>query len=92
MEKNSSNDSVTTLVASTSLRQNMAFIGAGTNKKISASAPSTYRSKFAEHHFDAQLIDFSDGKDQPDNYEEFIDRRLELIATRINEFLGVEAG
>ncbi|MDC4232797.1 DUF1524 domain-containing protein [Actinomyces sp. B33] len=71
---------------------NMAFIGAGTNKKISASAPSAYRSKFAEHHFDAQLIDFSDGKDQPDNYEEFIDRRLELIATRINEFLGVEAG
>lgn len=71
---------------------NMAFIGAGTNKKISASAPSVYRAKSAEHHFDAQLIDFSDGKDQPDNYEEFIDRRLELIATRINEFLGVEAG
>ena len=70
---------------------NMAFIGAGTNKKISASAPSEYRDQFSPHHFDAQLIDFSDGKDQPDNYEAFIDRRLELIAERINTYLGVEA-
>ena len=69
----------------------MAFIGAGTNKKISASAPSEYRDQFSPHHFDAQLIDFSDGKDQPDNYEAFIDRRLELIAERINTYLGVEA-
>ena len=55
---------------------NMAFIGAGTNKKISASAPSECRDQFSPHHFDAQLIDFSDGKDQPDNYEAFTDRRL----------------
>lgn len=69
---------------------NMAFIGAATNKKISASAPSVYRTDFAEHHFDAQLIDFSGGKDLPENYEDFIDKRLDLMARRINGFLSLD--
>lgn len=69
---------------------NMAFIGSKTNKEISASAPSEYYGRFPKQHFDAQLINFSDGKDQPSNYEEFIDQRLEHIATRINKFLGLE--
>lgn len=71
---------------------NLAFIGGRTNRHISDKAPSDYRENYDSRQLATQLIDFYDGRDRPENYEQFIDYRLELMARKLNEFLGVEPG
>ena len=68
---------------------NMAFIGGRTNRHISDKAPSDYRQNYDSRLLAAQLIDFYDGRDKPENFEQFIDHRLNLMAAKLNEFLGV---
>lgn len=68
---------------------NMAFIGGLTNRHISDKAPSDYRQNYDSRLLAAQLIDFYDGRDKPENFEQFIDHRLNLMAAKLNEFLGV---
>lgn len=68
---------------------NMAFISSSTNRHIRDRAPHEYREKIAPQRLNEQLIDFNDGRDLPENYEDFISRRLELIAARINDYLEI---
>lgn len=67
---------------------NLAFIGAETNKKISARAPSDYRNDFDVADFAAQLIDF-DLADEAKYFTKFLVERRLAIVERINKFLGL---
>jgi hypothetical protein len=69
---------------------NLAFISGATNRKISSKAPSEYRKPFPIEAFEAQQIDFKDGLDSPDRFEDFSKQRRALVAKRINKFLDVE--
>jgi len=69
---------------------NLAFISGATNRKISSKAPSEYRKPFPIEAFEAQQIDFKDGLDSPDQFENFAKQRRALVAKRINKFLDVE--
>ena len=69
---------------------NLAFISGATNRKISSKAPSEYRKPFPIEAFEAQQIDFKDGLDSPDQFENFEKKRRALVAKRINKFLDVE--
>jgi len=69
---------------------NLAFISGATNRKISSKAPSEYRKPFPIEAFEAQQIDFKDGLDSPDQFENFAKKRRALVAKRINKFLDVE--
>lgn len=71
---------------------NLAFISGSTNRKISSRAPAEYRFDFPEEVFSSQQIDFADELDSPDRFEKFSAKRRELVARRINSFLGVTAG
>jgi len=66
---------------------NLAFIGSTTNKKISDRSPEEYKSKFLQDVLDVQLIDFTNERDNPENFEYFISERRKAIALRLNEFL-----
>lgn len=68
---------------------NLAFIGATTNKRISDRAPAEYRSTFSQEDFAAQQINFDDGRDQPESFEQFMQLRRENLARRLNSFLGL---
>jgi len=69
---------------------NLAFIGSGTNKQVSAKAPAEYRGVYADEDFAAQLIDFDAWGDQAGDYERFIAERRAEIAAALNEFFGLE--
>ena len=69
---------------------NLAFISGATNRRISSKAPSEYRKSFPIETFEAQQIDFKDGLDSPDQFENFAKKRRALVAKRINKFLDVE--
>ena len=71
---------------------NLAFIGSDTNKKISARAPSDYKTDFEQSHFANQQISFENGLDEPAMFENFIEVRRRKIAQRLNQFLGVKEG
>lgn len=71
---------------------NLAFIGAATNKRIGQRPPAKYKLDFDPTHFAAQQIDFSDGCDEPERYEDFINRRRVMLAARLNRFLQVDQG
>lgn len=68
---------------------NLAFVSGATNRKISSKAPAEYRLDFPEEVFSSQQIDFSDGLDNPDRFEDFSEKRRQLVARRINSFLDV---
>jgi hypothetical protein len=73
---------------------NLAFIGGKTNRKISDTPPSTYIKKLREQIgpevFMAQCIPLDEALLEPDNYDQFLVRRRELIADRLNMFLGTD--
>lgn len=71
---------------------NLAFIGSDTNKKISARAPSDYKTDFEQSHFANQQISFENGLDEPAMFDNFIEVRRRKIAQRLNQFLGVKEG
>lgn len=70
---------------------NLAIVGGSTNRHISKKAPSTYKSGFDEPVLLAHLVDFSDGLDQPENFELFVARRRAAMAALLNRFLGAVA-
>lgn len=67
---------------------NLAFIGAKTNKEISAHAPKEYAAWYSEELLKAQLVEFPDGTDDPDSFERFVENRRSALAQEINKFLG----
>lgn len=71
---------------------NMAIIGGSTNRRISKTAPSVYRDWFDPEVLAKHLVDFSGGKDQAENYEEFVRARRTAIRATLNDFLGVGGG
>jgi hypothetical protein len=68
---------------------NLAFISGATNRRISSKAPSDYKRDFPPKAFQAQQIDFSNGMDDPNRFEEFSEHRRQLVTQRLNDFLGV---
>nr|WP_275588211.1 DUF262 domain-containing protein [Paenarthrobacter ilicis] len=68
---------------------NLAFIGARTNKEISAQAPMEYASWFPEKVLKAQLVEFPDGTGAPERFEKFIENRRNALTREINKFLGL---
>lgn len=68
---------------------NMAIIGGSTNRRISKTGPSTYRDWFDADVLTKHLVDFSDGLDRPEHYEDFIQRRRAAMVEMLNRFLGV---
>ncbi|MBZ8176922.1 hypothetical protein GSS88_03790 [Corynebacterium sp. 3HC-13] len=68
---------------------NIAPIHKDTNLGIGKKRPSEYRHAMSEADLKAHLVDFSDGKDLEENYEQFIDVRAQAIADRLNAFLGL---
>ena len=73
---------------------NLAFIGGRTNRKISDKNPSEYIPKLQETIGDApfivQCIPLESDLLGADHYTEFLVRRRELVAERINSFLDSE--
>jgi hypothetical protein len=71
---------------------NLAFIGGKTNREISDKAPIDYLKKILEGSGRQQLINQSIPVDEellrPENYANFLAARRELIADRLNKFLG----
>ena len=71
---------------------NLAFIGGKTNRAISDKSPASYFPPLIEKAglsaFEAQCICTDPAFLQVENYKAFLVKRRELIAERINEFLG----
>jgi hypothetical protein len=70
---------------------NLAFIGGKTNRAISDKPPSKYLPPLMEKHgmttFEAQAIPTGPGLLEIETYKNFLVRRRELIAERLNAFL-----
>lgn len=71
---------------------NMAIIGGSTNRRISKTAPSVYRDWFDSDVLAKHLVDFSDGLDEAERFEDFVQQRRQLMAKSLNRFLGVGDG
>ena len=73
---------------------NLAFISGNTNQKIKDTPPSKYLNKLIEQSgvesFRAQCIPTDPELLEPENYDRFLARRRELIADRLNMFLGAD--
>lgn len=73
---------------------NLAFIGGRSNRSISDKPPEKYvpglLERGARAAFEAQCIPTESGLLNVDAYKTFLARRRELVARRLNEFLGVE--
>ena len=71
---------------------NLAFIGGKTNREISDKAPIDYLKKILEGPGIAQLKNQAIPTDaellKPEAFAEFLTQRRELIAARLNKFLG----
>lgn len=71
---------------------NLAFIGGKTNREISDKAPIDYLKKILEGPGIAQLKNQAIPTDtellKPEAFADFLTQRRELIAARLNEFLG----
>ena len=71
---------------------NLAFIGGKTNREISDKAPADYLKKFVEGPSVEQLKKQSIPTDlnllKPEAFADFLTLRRELIAARLNQFLG----
>jgi len=74
---------------------NLAFIGGGTNRRISDKPPSKYLPPLIEQHglptFEAQAIPTEPGLLEIDCYKDFLAKRRELIAEQLNAFLTASA-
>ena len=70
---------------------NMAIVGGSTNRRISKTAPSQYREWFDGSVLSKHLVDFSDGLDLPEQYEDFVLRRRAAMAATLNAFLEVSS-
>ena len=72
---------------------NLAFISGKTNRQISDKPPVQYFPGMIEKSglaaFDAQCIPTDGGMLSIDAYKRFLQQRRELVARRLNEFLGV---
>ncbi len=72
---------------------NLCFIAGKTNRQISDKPPSEYfpaiLTDSGKAAFEAQCIPVEDSLLHVDCYKQFLQRRRELIARRLNEFLGV---
>ena len=75
---------------------NMAFIGGGTNRRISNKQPSDYLSdivkKQGRQALDAQLVPNDSALWVTENYREFLKVRREALARRMNDFIHAKAG
>ncbi len=75
---------------------NLAFIGGHTNRRIAAKPPAVYLTglvdKLGPEVFGAQCIPLDDDLLTVEHYDAFLVRRRELIADRLNTFLGVATG
>ncbi len=75
---------------------NLAFIGGGTNRKLSDKPPAVYlkafRERVGDEAFRAQCIPMDDELLEVEAYDAFIARRRGLIADRLNAFLGTDTG
>lgn len=73
---------------------NLAFVSGGTNRGITDKPPEKYLppllEKIGEEAFAAQAIPIEPGLWRLDAYPEFLAARRQLIAKRLNAFLGVE--
>jgi len=70
---------------------NYAFIGAKTNKQISAKSPATYRGDYPVNRLKAQLVDLEAWGDGGADFEHFLEQRREAIVRDLNIFVGLEA-
>jgi hypothetical protein len=72
---------------------NLSFIGGGTNRAISDKEPSLYLPMLIEKYgpagFATQCIPTEPTLLTVDRYKDFLARRRTLIATRLNDFLGI---
>ena len=70
---------------------NLSFIGGGTNRKISASAPSEYFPTIVKEHgaeiFDKQCVPTNESVLTLDAYPEFLKLRRQMISDRLNQFV-----
>jgi hypothetical protein len=75
---------------------NLAFIAGRTNRKISDKSPSVCLPRILKEAgpaiLDAQCMPHEDPLYEPSNYDQFLARRRELIADRLNAFLGTDGG
>jgi hypothetical protein len=72
---------------------NLAFIGGRTNRKISATPPHEYLPRVmdkAPEALTAQCVPTDPVLWRIENYRDFLEARRQLIAARVNAFLGVE--
>jgi hypothetical protein len=73
---------------------NLAFIAGRTNRRISDKPPSVYlppiRAEAGPAILDSQCIPHDHSLYEPSNYDQFLARRRELIADRLNAFLGTD--
>lgn len=71
---------------------NLAFIGGRTNRRISNKPPAEYLAdllkKLGPDHFRLQCIPTDTSLYTLERYPEFLEARRQLIANRLNEFLG----
>jgi len=74
---------------------NLAFIGGKTNRAISAKPPISYFpglvEKAGQSPFEAQCIPTDPTLLDVPNYKTFLAKRREVVAQRLNEFLGTSA-
>lgn len=70
---------------------NLVFISASTNKAIGSKAPSVYAKDYSSELLSKQLVVFSELPEDgdPAAFEEFLAKRRELIASKLNKFLDV---
>ena len=71
---------------------NLAFIGGKTNREISDKAPADYMKKILDGEGKVQLENQAIPTDldllKPESYADFLTLRRQLIADRLNRFLG----
>ncbi|HEY0505917.1 MAG TPA: DUF262 domain-containing protein [Lysobacter sp.] len=73
---------------------NLSFVSGRTNRQISDKSPDKYLGEYVakagQAAFDAQCIPTDPGLLGVSKYEDFLRERRKRIATRLNEFLGVQ--
>lgn len=70
---------------------NLSFISGKTNRRILSKGPATYLPPLIEKRpsaLEAQCIPTDPGLFDIDRYKDFLSRRREMVAGRLNEFLG----
>lgn len=68
---------------------NLAFIGAKTNKTISAKSPREYAAAFDSADLARQFVVVDSDTDEAAGFEIFLERRRKALAAELNKYLGV---